>query len=41
MGHPVLVGALAMVASKMMHSRMQSQQPAQQNQGGGLLGRLF
>lgn len=42
MGHPVLMGALGMVASHMIKNRIQSSQPVQSDQrGGGLLGRLF
>jgi hypothetical protein len=42
MGHPVLMGALGMVASHMIKNRMQSSQAgASRQEGGGLLRRLF
>ena len=41
MGHPVLMGALAMVASKMMRSRMQQGASSANSKADGLLRRLL
>jgi hypothetical protein len=41
MGNPVLMGALGMMASRMIKNRMGSRQSPQSDSGGGLLGRLF
>ena len=41
MGNPVLMGALGMMASRMIKNRMGSRQAPQSDSGGGLLGKLF
>ena len=41
MGHPVMMGALGMIAGHIIKKRMQGGQVPQQSGSGGLLGRLF
>ncbi|MEO6003830.1 MAG: hypothetical protein ABIZ04_04755 [Opitutus sp.] len=41
MGHPVMMGALGMIAGHMIKKRTQGGQVPQQSSAGGLLGRLF